>query len=183
MRMETKAELRRRMAERKAAMTPEEIDEASRRLAGRFFATEEYRAARSLYGYLSFNQEVRTDPILRRAMADGKRVAAPKCVGREMRFHWLERLDDLAKGFYGIREPGEDAPLADDDTALVLVPGLAFCPGGRRVGYGGGYYDRWFATQPGHPAVALCFRFQWLERLPGGPHDMLVPKVIVDGID
>ena len=178
--MMDKKALRREIGEKKRALTEAQVMERSRVLAERFFETEQYRAARSVYAYMSFNQEVRTQPIIERAWADGKRVAVPKVIGREMVFIWLDSFDGLAESGYGILEPIADGPAADDPQALVLMPGLAFDPEGHRVGYGGGFYDRFLEQEPDHPLVALCFDFQMLPRLDVESHDVPVDVVITD---
>ena len=176
--MDKKA-LRRLIGEKKRAMTAQEIEEKSARLAGRLFDTAQYRQAKSLYAYVAFNQEVRTRAIIERAWADGKRVAVPKTVGSNLRFIWIENLDGLAPtGLYDIPEPVLNEPLADDARALVLVPGLAFDARGHRVGYGGGYYDRWLAAHPGHPTVSLCYGFQMVDQLRDEAHDIAVDAVL-----
>ncbi len=175
-----KGELRRIIGEKKRAMSAQEIDAASARLAARLTAMEQYRRAGSLFAYIAFNQEVRTVPVIRRAWADGKRVAVPKIVGREMSFFWIDSFDCLRKGPLGIPEPMEGAPAADDDSALVLVPGLAFDAAGNRVGYGGGYYDRYLAAHPLHPTAALCYGFQMLDSIESDPFDIPVNVVIAD---
>ena len=177
--MDKKA-LRLAIGHRKREMTAQEITSASARLAEKLFATEAYRSAKSLYAYLAFNQEVRTCPIIRRAWADVKRVAVPKIIGGEMTFIWIDSFDGLRPGYRDIPEPVDDGPAAHDETALVLLPGLAFDPDGRRVGYGGGYYDRYLAAHPGHPKLALCYGFQMFDRLETEPHDVCADIVIAD---
>ena len=177
--MDKKA-LRRDIAAKKRAMTPEQIEQASQRLAEQFFQTDLYRNAQSIYGYLSYNQEVRTEAILRRAMADGKRVAVPKVFGDDMKFLWLDDLSLVAPGYYDIPEPLADGPEADDDLALVLMPGLAFDADGHRIGYGGGFYDRYLAAHHDHKLVALCYGFQLLDHLDTEDHDIPVNLVIAD---
>lgn len=177
--MDKKA-LRREIGEKKRAMSAEEIEQASVRLANKFFETELYQNAQAIYAYLSYNQEVRTEGIIRRALLDGKRVAVPKVYGEEMRFLWIEDLDHIAPGAYNIPEPIADAPVAEDPTALVLMPGLAFDPQGHRLGYGGGFYDRYLSEQPNHPLVALCYGFQMLDHLDTESHDIPVDLVISD---
>ncbi len=167
-----KEELRSRIRQRKRAMSLEEIREKSDRLAALLFALPVYQKASTLYGYLSYNQEVRTDGILRRAMQDGKKVAVPKVYGQTMRFLYLTDLTRVAKGYGGIAEPIDDAPIADAPTALVLLPGLAFDTLGRRCGYGGGFYDRFLAQEPNHPTVALCYDFQLVPEVPAGENDV-----------
>lgn len=173
-----KKELRARIREKKRAMTPDQIEEASRRLAELFFETEQYKSARTIYGYLPYNQEVRTVPILEQALRDGKKIAVPKVYGEEMRFISMSDLSKVEKGYAGIPEPTEDGPVADDRRALVLMPGLAFDPQGHRIGYGGGFYDRFLAKEPEHPTVALCYAFQMLPQLDTEDFDIPVDCVL-----
>lgn len=161
----TKDELRQNIRQQKRQMTESEIEEKSRILAEAFLATDAYRQAKSLYGYISYNQEVRTLPILEQALRDGKAVALPKCYGPEMRFIWIQDLAQVQKLPRRAPEPIADFPVADDPTALVLMPGLAFDSQGHRLGYGGGYYDKFLAAEPQHPTVALCFDFQMVDCL------------------
>lgn len=176
-----KKTLRREMGDKKRAMTAAEIESRSAVLAQRLFELPVYRRAASVYVYIAFNQEVRTRPIIERAWTDGKRVATPKIVDGAMRFIWLESFDELVPQVpFGFPEPIGDGPIADDDSALVIVPGLAFDARGYRVGYGGGYYDGWLSAHPGHPTVALCYGFQRVEALFTEAHDMPVELVISD---
>lgn len=173
-----KHELRRMIKEKKRAMTEEQIVSASRRLGEQFFAHSLYQNASTIYGYLPYNQEVRTVPMLERALRDGKRVAVPKVVGDEMVFIYLDDLGKVEKGHCGIPEPIDDGPVADDLTALVLMPGLAFDLQGHRIGYGGGFYDRFLAKEPDHPTLALCYAFQMIEHLETEEFDVPVDCVI-----
>lgn len=173
-----KQELRKAIRARKRAMTGEEIQTRSAALCRKFLQTEEYRRARTLYGYLPYNQEVRTEAILEQAMADGKKVAVPKVYGDEMKFIYLEDLTQVEKGYSGIPEPIADHPVAEDESALVLMPGLAFDPQGHRIGYGGGFYDKFLSREPNHPTVALCYEFQVVEKLETEKFDIPVDTVI-----
>ena len=173
-----KKELRRSIRERKRAMTEEEIVSRSEKLAELFYASEAYKNARTIYGYLPYNQEVRTVPMLEQALRDGKRVAVPKCYGDEMKFIFMENLSKVEKGYANIPEPIADDPVADDTTALVLMPGLAFDPQGHRCGYGGGFYDKFLAAEPEHPTLALCYEFQMLPHLETEEHDIPVDYVL-----
>ena len=172
-----KTELRRMIREKKRAMTVAEIEKKSARLGELLRASEAYQKADSIYGYLPYNQEVRTTPMLRQAQLDGKRVAVPKCYGDEMRFIWLDDLDRVEKGYANIPEPIDDGPIADDPTALVLMPGLAFDPEGHRIGYGGGFYDKFLAKEM-HPTLALCYDFQMLDHLETEEFDIPVDTVL-----
>ena len=173
-----KQELRAHIRQLKRAMTEEEIHAASQRLGVLFAASEAYRQAKTIYGYLPYNQEVRTTQMLQKALEDGKRIAVPKCYGDEMRFIYLEDLSQVEKGYCGIPEPIADGPIADDPTALVLMPGLAFTKDGARMGYGGGFYDKFLAAEPNHPTLALCYAFQMVEHLDTEAHDIPVDTVL-----
>lgn len=173
-----KQELRKAIRAQKRAMTEAQIEEKSRKLGELFAASQMYRDAKTIYGYLPYNQEVRTVPMLEQALRDSKRVAVPKCYGDEMRFIYMDDLSKVEKGYAGIPEPIEDTPIADDETALVLMPGMAFDPQGHRIGYGGGFYDKFLAKEPNHPTLALCYDFQMLEKLETEEFDIPVDQVI-----
>ena len=173
-----KKELRDAIRAKKRAMTPEEIEERSAQLGELLAGSPAYREADTIYGYLPYNQEVRTVPMLERALREGKRVAVPKVYGEEMRFIYLTDLTKVAKGYSGIPEPIEDGLVADDPHALVLMPGLAFDPQGHRIGYGGGFYDRFLASEPEHPTIALCYDFQLLPELETEEFDIPVDTVL-----
>ena len=173
-----KKELRRTIREQKRAMTEDEIVRRSDELGKLFAASQAYRDARTIYGYLPYNQEVRTVPMLEQALRDGKQVAVPKCYGDEMKFILMTDLSQVEKGYAGIPEPIADGPEAEDETALVLMPGLAFDPQGHRIGYGGGFYDKVLSREPGHPTLALCYEFQMLPHLDTEEHDIPVDTVL-----
>ena len=173
-----KSELRKYVREKKRAMTAEQIAQKSQELAQLFYTTEAYCNAKTIYGYLPYNQEVRTVPMLQRALEDGKQVAVPKVFGDEMRFIYLTDLSAVAPGYAGIPEPVADGPVAEDPHALVLMPGLAFDRQGHRIGYGGGFYDQFLAKEPEHPTLALCYDFQLFETLQTEEHDIPVDVVL-----
>lgn len=173
-----KKTLRSEIRAKKRAMTAQEIEEKSAALAKAFYETPEYKEAKTIYGYLPYNQEVRTTRMLSRALADGKQVAVPKVYGDTMKFILLSDLTQVAKGYAGIPEPVADGPVAADPTALVLMPGLAFDPEGHRLGYGGGFYDKFLAAEPDHPTLALCYDFQMLPHLDTEHYDIPVDRVL-----
>ena len=173
-----KKELRAHIRAQKRAMTEIEITEKSDKLGQLFLSSPLYQKAKTIYGYLPYNQEVRTTPMLEQAQKDGKRVAVPKVMGDEMIFIYLDDLTKVEKGYSGIPEPVENLPIADDPHALVLMPGLAFDPQGHRIGYGGGFYDKFLAAEPEHPTLALCYDFQMLDHLETDSYDIPVDCVL-----
>ena len=175
--MDKKA-LRAEIKAKKRAMTEEQIAATSEALAQQLYAHPAYKEAKSIFGYLSYNQEVRTMPMLEQAQKDGKRVAVPKVIGDTMIFIWLDDLSRIELGYCNIPEPMDNGPEAIDETALVLMPGLAFDPTGRRCGYGGGFYDRYLEEHPNHPTLAMCYGFQMFDHLDTDPHDIPVNYVL-----
>lgn len=173
-----KTALRREIREKKKAISTEEIEARSARLGELFAQTDAYRDAKTIYGYMPYNQEVRTVPILEQAIRDGKRVAVPKVYGDVMKFIYLDDLTQVEKSDMGIPEPIADEPIADDQTALVLMPGLAFDKEGHRIGYGGGFYDKFLMAEPNHPTVALCYEFQMYAHLNTEEFDIPVDLVL-----
>jgi len=173
-----KKELRRQIREKKRAMTEAEIVEKSEKLGLLFASSPLYQNANTIYGYLPYNQEVRTVAMLEQALCDGKRVAVPKVIGDEMVFIYMDDLSKVEKGYAGIPEPVAEGPVADDAHALVLMPGLAFDPQGHRIGYGGGFYDKFLASEPEHPTLALCYDFQMLPHLETEAFDIPVDCVL-----
>ena len=145
-------------------------------------ALDAYQKAKTLACYVSYGSEVDTHPLIARALADGKAVAVPYCVMKthEMKMLTLSHFpDDLKPGTMGILEPDpaicpEMTPEAID---LLIVPGVGFTEGGERLGYGGGFYDRFLAREP-HPTIALFYDFQLLPDLPVQAHDIPVDAVL-----
>ena len=174
-----KKEMRAIIRAKKRAMTESQIVSASARLGEQLRSCELYKNAKTIYGYLPYNQEVRTVPMLEQAIRDGKRVAVPKCYDRDMKFIYISDFEkEVAPGYANIPEPIADEPVADDKTALVLMPGLAFDPQGHRIGYGGGFYARFLADEPDHPPLALCYGFQMVDHLETEEFDIPVNMVL-----
>ena len=178
-----KTQLRAWIRQQKRAMTAQQIEKASRQLGEKFAACQQYIQAKTIYGYMPYNQEVRTVPMLEQAMKDGKQVAVPKVYGDTMRFILVNDLTAMEKSEFGIPEPIADGPVADDPHALVLMPGLAFTAKGDRMGYGGGFYDKFLAQEPAHPTVALCYDFQLVDSLPTEEYDIPVDLVLTGEIE
>ena len=147
-------------------------------MARALFALPCWAAADTVLAFAAMPDEPDTAAMLRRALADGKRLLLPRVRSRtEMDWVEIPSLSLLQSGAYGIPEPVDDGPEADDPAALVLMPGLAFDPQGHRLGYGGGFYDRFLAAEP-HPTIALCYAFQLLPRLETEAHDIPVDAVL-----
>ena len=142
----------------------------------------QYRRAKTVVLYVSKELEVDTRRLIKRAWKDGKRVAAPRCVEntRLMNMHLIRSMDDLQEGAFGILEPNENLPILHDTRdAICIVP--AFCNDfrGYRVGYGGGYYDRYLSSFSG-AKIGVNFSDCVRPRLISGRYDVPVDLLVTD---
>ena len=174
----TKQQLRRFIRQQKEAIPESEILRRSQLLVTRLEKEPVYRQAAAVYGYYPFNQEVRLLSLLEAALAQGKQVALPRVANGQMQFFFIRSLAETVPGYRGIREPAPFCPLAKDPTALVILPGLAFDHSGNRLGYGGGFYDRFLSREPEHPTIALCYDFQMVDILETDTFDHPADRVL-----
>ncbi len=182
----TKHALRKHIYALRDSLTPEEISAKSRALAGQLEKLPFYREAGMIMFFLNFRSEVETGEMVERNLARGGRVIIPKMVPEKRELIPSELLDcenDLVSGFFGVPEPHPEAlrPVDPRQIDLLIVPGVAFDLQGNRLGYGGGYYDRFFERlRPGVPLVALTFELQLVEEVPveswDRPMDWLVTE-------
>jgi 5-formyltetrahydrofolate cyclo-ligase len=179
---EAKRALRERVVALRDALPPQEREAASRDIVRRISDMPSFASARCLLLTLPFRSEWDSRPLIDAALARGAVVALPR-VRLDTRMLELVRvrdaIADVAPGYRGIPEPHASLPrVAQHDVDLVLVPGVAFDTGGRRLGYGGGYYDRLLVTlRAGLPRVAGAFDCQIVDEIPHAPHDLAVDAV------
>jgi 5-formyltetrahydrofolate cyclo-ligase len=134
---------------------------------------------------IPFRNEWETAPLVRAALAAGKAVAVPR-VDLEARMLELRAIVDLARdvgpGFKDIPEPLDHCPLLPREAIdFVVVPGVAYDREGRRLGYGGGYYDRLLPLlSPRAARVAGAFDVQVVDRVPTGPNDVTIDAVVTE---
>lgn len=143
---------------------------------------EAYRRAENVLVYVSVGSELSTEGIIQMAFTDGKKVFCPKVEGKQMNFYRITSVEDLHPGCMGIPEPGENKETcAASKNSIVVAPGSAFDRSGHRIGYGGGYYDRWLAqfSDGERPYCAgVCFCCQLAEQIVPLPHDMAMDIVL-----
>ncbi|MBR2528169.1 MAG: 5-formyltetrahydrofolate cyclo-ligase [Blautia sp.] len=174
---EEKKAIRKEVARRKKLADEAYISQASQAILQKLTESKEYQEARQLLIYLDFNREVMTRNILRKAWQDGKETAVPRVNGEEMDFYQIKELSGLKVSSFGIEEPGGNQPV-DWEDALMIMPGVAFDGKRHRIGYGGGFYDRYLAKHPNLTCIAVAFSFQIFEELPYEERD-ICPQAIV----
>lgn len=133
---------------------------------------------RSVFTYLSTEFEVGTHGLVDRLLRRGKTVLVPRIDRhRGMEMVVFPGWNALKPATLGILSPPATLPAHSGTPDCAILPGLAFCSDGRRLGYGGGYYDRWLARHPDCLAVAIAFEQQLVPDLPCGPYDVPVRRI------
>jgi 5-formyltetrahydrofolate cyclo-ligase len=161
-------------------LTPEQRRAASAEIEARLFSLAEFRDAATVMFYASFQSEVETHRMIRRALAEGKRVVLPVVKGKELELLEIENFDrDVASGAWGIPEPTSGKHAQIKDIGLIILPGAVFDAKGNRIGYGAGFYDKLLPLYRGR-TVALAFELQIESAVPAAVHDIPVQKIITE---
>lgn len=166
-------------------MTLEEQVSKSQAICRTLISTPEFITARVIMVYLDARGEVRTDGIIRYCWDNGKRVAVPVCVPKthQLLASELMSFNELQNGFYNIREPKQEyiRLISPDQLDLIIVPAVAYDRRGYRIGYGGGYYDRFLSSiSRTMPLVGIAFDLQIIEAVPVEDFDIPVNMVITE---
>lgn len=171
--------VRERMRAERAARSDEERARDARAVARQILALEAYRRARTVMAYAAVRGEIALDDVIADALAGGKALALPLCVGPgRMQARRVTALGQLRPGRYGIPEPdGTCPPLEPGEIDVILVPGVAFDRRGGRVGQGGGYYDR-FLPETRALRVGVCADFALMEAVPTRAHDQRMDVIV-----
>jgi len=178
--MELKQSLRLKGKSIRAQLSPEQRKAQSDSIFETVVRSPLFTQADCLLTYISLPSEPDTTRLIRYAFEVGIPVAAPVILNRRMRFIYFEDFNRLEPGPLGIYQPtGQAQPLLTSQT-LCLVPGLLFDRRGYRVGFGGGYYDRFLSDFPGQ-TVGLCFKESMIEEIPNDPWDQPVGWIALPG--
>lgn len=165
------------------SLAPEEKAQMDERICARVTGLREYAACDTLLTYVSTPIEVDTWPLIERALADGKRVAVPRCIDgtRQMAFYYIRSYDDLAPGTFGVLEPLPErcALWKPAGTCLCIVPALAYDRAGFRLGYGAGYYDRFLSGYHG-AKVGIIYQHNLRARLWSGRFDIPIELLVTE---
>lgn len=199
----TKAEIRKEIREKRDQLNMEELQRFSKAILDKLIQSEPYEECDRILTYLSMGSEVNTHILVEQAKADGKRVYLPRVEQKKLEFYEIDDLLHLELSSFGVLEPeisearryalpreqlskgGVDKDKGSDreNRTLMIIPGLAFDTTGSRIGYGGGYYDRYLALLNDTLAlqiykVALAFDFQLYPGIPVESYDIPVDEII-----
>lgn len=198
----SKKEIRLEALKRRDSLTAEQRKAYSRRIIDHLTGLPCYQEADAILTYISFRSEVDTFPLLERAFVDGKAVFAPKVCGKEMDFYRIFSVEDLTAGYQGILEPrnGLSFMRAKEEgdpglqQILICMPGAAFDRTCHRIGYGGGFYDRYLSRlfregknaetaawpQAAFTTAALAYDCQIFGEIPWEAHDICPERIVTE---
>ena len=184
-----KANMRRDYLKKRNDIPKEERERESGKIQALIESLRQYRECAWLFCYVSYKSEVETKGLLYRALKHGKKVAVPKVLDKEghMEFYQIDSMEDLISGYHGILAPDSHRckqVTPQGKQVLMLLPGAVFDKSGGRIGYGGGYYDRYLNTY-GKTCktlvkIALAFECQVGEELATEPFDVKVDGIVTE---
>lgn len=191
----SKAAVRTKVLRRRDALTEQERKRYSQDIIGHFTSLPCYRKADALLAYASYRSEVETYALMEQTLSDNKLVFVPKVEGQDMEFYQITELSCLHKGYRDIPEPEAEedksysaylARTKAPQHILLCMPGAAFDLARHRIGYGGGFYDRYLRKlslagkqiQPVLTTVALAYSCQVLKEIPWESHDV-IPDILL----
>ena len=180
-----KKTLRKVMIEKRKSISQEERIKKSKKIKERLFSTEYDKNAYFIFTFISTQEEVDTHNIIRKSLEKGKRIGVPITLPKEKKLlvSEIKNMDEeLEMGFYDILTPKKEyiREIPPEEIDIVLVPGLIFREDGFRIGYGGGYYDRFLRNVKDVVKIGLCYEMQLYEDIPIASHDVPVDYIITE---
>lgn len=174
-----KAELRKKILQEMKALPRQQKQFIDQALTERLLQHPFYQEAEVIATYLSFPHEFQTQELIEQALKDGKKVLIPKTYPKGRMDFVVYDPQQLVKTSFGLLEPQGDLEVVDaSQIDLIHVPGLAFTREGYRIGYGGGYYDRYLEHFTGH-TLSIVYHYQVQNFIPEN-HDISVQEVLID---
>lgn len=177
--MEEKKVIRKQIFAKRKEHTDQQIESMSREVTRQVLALDVFQEAEQIYAYADYNHEVMTRFLIEEAWRQGKQVAVPKVDGQDLVFYRLTSFDQLEEGYFHIPEPAR-GEIVDWESPLMIMPGVAFDSQCHRVGYGGGFYDRFLEKHPKVRTVAAAFDFQMVEQAPWEETDIQPEYVVTE---
>jgi 5-formyltetrahydrofolate cyclo-ligase len=176
-----KSSIRRDLLLRRLSLSPEEVDKSSKEITKNLLRLRRFRNAQRIVLYFPIKNEVETEGIFRKAQELHKEIYFPCIEDSLLEFRKVSDLNELEPGSFGILEPSRDSARVNImEIDLVIIPGIAFDRFGRRLGYGGGYYDRVLFKIDKKRRIGLAYNFQVLDSIPIEVGDEEVGLVITE---
>ena len=161
--METKKQIRREILSIRDALSKEERKKKSDKIKKQLAELPAFEQANQILIYASYGSEVETDAIMELAFRKRKLVFCPRVEGKNMKFYQITDLSQLVSGYRSIREPQPQRPWQQKPGDPVIMPGTVFDKEGNRIGYGGGFYDRFLESHPQVSTASIAYELQLVE--------------------
>jgi len=175
--------LRRELLQRRETLAVTERLKKDKKIKTRFLQLEEFKKAERIFFYASYRAEVDTFIIISEALRMNKKVALPKVYPKEkdMKFYWIRDVQELSPGYWGIPEPDPVEEAYPENADLIVIPAIAFDKRGYRLGYGGGYYDRFLKkVRKDAILIGLAYEEQILDIVPKDEWDIPVSLIVTE---
>lgn len=180
--------LRKEILEKRNNLNLVKREKMDKEILDKFYETQYYNEAEKIFIYICYASEINTKEIINKALKDNKKIYVPRTEfkSRHMDAVKITSLDNLKESTYGILEPSTDAPHIDpNELDLIVVPGVAFDRNGGRMGYGAGFYDRYFKKIKKENIkkivkLALAYELQILNEVPMNEQDVPVDYIITE---
>jgi 5-formyltetrahydrofolate cyclo-ligase len=183
-----KKALRKEILEKRNNLNLLEKEEMDKKILNRFYESKYYKEAKKIFIYICYDSEINTKKIINKALKDNKKIYVPRTEFKTRHMDAVEitALDNLIESRYGILEPSKEKPHIDpNELDLIVVPGVAFDRNGGRVGYGAGFYDRYFKKINNENLekiikLALAYELQMLDKVPMNEQDVPIDYIITE---
>ena len=179
-----KKKIREQILDNKEKMDEITLKSYSDSIIDKLYSTDYYKKAKTIMTFISFGAEVDTHEFIKTSIAKGKRIVVPITIPetKELKLSQVLDFDHLEIGFYDILTPKEEfiSYVDPSEVDLIIVPGVAFDRNGYRIGYGGGYYDRFLANLDHVTKISLAFDMQLISSIPHEHFDIPVNYIITE---
>ncbi len=173
--------IRKQMKQLRADMTRTERFEKSMQIFEKLITVPEFKRADRIYTYVSMDNEIDTIMLIDYSLSIEKRVFVPRVSGKDMEFYEISDISELSPGYMGIYEPDINGKEPDySRTGFMCMPGLAFDRSYNRIGYGGGFYDRYLSVENKLYKAALAYEAQLLESIPAQDVDVRPDMIVTE---
>lgn len=173
--------IRKQMKQLRADMTRTERFEKSMQIFEQLITVPEFKRADRIYTYVSMDNEIDTIMLIDYSLSIEKRVFVPRVSGKDMEFYEISDISELSPGYMGIYEPDINGKEPDySRTGFMCMPGLAFDRSYNRIGYGGGFYDRYLSVDNKLYKAALAYEAQLLESIPAQDGDVRPDMIVTE---
>ena len=175
-----KQKLRKEILEKSDSLIKEEIKEKSKIIKEKLFSSPEFKKAKTICFFVSFNSKVNTYEMIKESIDQGKTICVPIATDHKLILSKINNFDELnKKSKYGILEPQEINEMPKDNVDIIIVPGTVFDKEGHRIGYGKGYYDG-LLKEYKRLSIGICFDLQIIDKVPRDEWDEQLDKVITE---